>query len=146
MMQILQQDEMIGMLERALQDEGWEKGADGALSKKFGSVTATLSEDRSTVTLSEQRKAKIEASATSKKSLQQSLDNRQEGAQKALKQEIAQTLIDAEASAREELQGALQKVYTEALKKKAASMGQIESLQEELSPDGQLELTIKVKV
>lgn len=146
MMQILQQEEMNGLLERALQDEGWSKSPDGTLSKKFGTVTATLSEDRSTVTLSEQRKTQVEASSTSKDGLQKSLDRQQEGAQKGLKQEIAQSLIDAEASAREELQGALQKVYTEALKKKAASMGQIESMQEELSPDGQLELTIKVKV
>ena len=42
--------------------------------------------------------------------------------------------------------GGLQKVYVEALQRKAASLGQVESVHEGRGDDGELELTIKVRV
>jgi hypothetical protein len=40
---------------------------------------------------------------------------------------------------------AIQRVYVEALKRKAASMGEVESLHETRGSDGEYEVTIKVR-
>ena len=68
------------------------------------------------------------------------------GAEKELARVIGERLGAAEGDIRESVQAALQKVYVEALQRKAASLGEIESMQESRGADGELELTIKVRV
>ena len=54
--------------------------------------------------------------------------------------------LQVKAIAMSVLETALQKVYVEALQRKAAAMGQGESVHEGRGADGELELTIRVRV
>ncbi|MCA9527616.1 MAG: hypothetical protein KC549_15115, partial [Myxococcales bacterium] len=70
----------------------------------------------------------------------------EERAQAALSSELARRLDRAEADLQGRLAEVIQGVYVEALKQKAARLGEVSSIDERVDEQGQLELTIKVKV
>jgi hypothetical protein len=74
------------------------------------------------------------------------LEQAKRDAKRSMDKALTGKLVAAEADVRAAVQGALQKVYVEALKRKAASMGEIEGMQESRGENGELELTIKVRV
>ena len=116
------------------------------MTRKSGEVEVTLSPDGRTVTARATAARQVTSRATSEAQAATRLEEAGKRAERDLAQEVARRLGAQEGEIRGELQAALQKVYVEALRQKAASMGQIESVHEGRGADGELELTIKVRV
>jgi hypothetical protein len=146
MLEILPEAAMVELLRARLAEDGWSKGQDGAMSRQFGGVAVTLAPDGRTVTAraTAAREVKVRVQGDADASGQ--LARASTRAERELAQAVTQLLGAAEADIRAGLQAALQKVYVEALQRKAASMGQIESVHEGRGEGGELELTIKVRV
>lgn len=145
-LEILPEDEMIALLRAQLEKDGWSKGQDGALSRSFGEVTAELAPDGRTLTARATVSREVTARGTTEAEAQAKLGRAQEAASKELDKKVAERLDAAEGEVRAAVQAALQRVYVEALQRKAASLGEIESMQEVRGEGGELELTIKVRV
>jgi hypothetical protein len=145
-LEILPEAEMLALLRGRLEQDGWSKGQDGTLSKKFGEVTATLAADGRTVEVKATAARTLTARSQTEQEANQKIEQQKGGAEKALARLIGERLGAAEGDIRGSVQAALQKVYVEALQRKAASLGEIESMQESRGADGELELTIKVRV
>lgn len=145
-LEILPEPEMLALLRGRLEQDGWSKGQDGSLSKKCGEVTATLAPDGRSVEVKAAAARQITARGQSDQEAASKLERAKGGAERELAQKIGEQLGAAEGDIRDAVQAALQKVYVEALQRKAASLGEIESMQESRGADGELELTIKVRV
>lgn len=145
-LEILPEAEMLALLRARLEQDGWSKGQGGSLSKKFGEVTATLAPDGRTVAVKAAASKQVNVRGQSEQDAASRLERAKGGAERELAQAIGERLGAAEGDIRDSVQGALQKVYVEALQRKAASLGDIESMQESRGADGELELTIKVRV
>lgn len=145
-LEILSEEEMLALLRAQLEKDGWSKGQDGALSRSFGEVTAELSPDGKSLTARAKAARDVSARGTTDAEAQSKLGRASDSARAELDKKVAERLDKAEGDVRAAMQGALQRVYVEALQRKAASLGEIESMQEVRGQDGELELTIKVRV
>jgi hypothetical protein len=141
---ILPEGEMQELLQQELLRDGWSK-TKGALEKKLGEVTARLSPDGKSVDATVEARREIEARGTSKGEAEKNLDAAEGRAKSALGAEAVAKLSQVEPELRQKLGEAVQRVYLEALKRKAASLGQIESIQQQSRPDDEYEVTIKIK-
>lgn len=146
MLSILSEGEMTEMLRERLVEDGWSREADGSLRRQFGDVSVELAPDGRTVTARASAGKDVTVKATSEVEANDKLARAAKSAERELTRAAAERLGAAEADIRAALQAALQKVYVEALQRKAAAMGQIESVHEGRGDDGELELTIKVRV
>ena len=143
---ILSEGEMRALIKDSLKEKGWREGKDGEMTKVLGDgATAVLDKDGKTVTVRLETTREVQGSGQTDQEAKASLDARSKEAEKEAKQKATQQLARAEPALRGELDDAVQKVYIEALKKKAAQMGQVESLQETKGTDGSMEITIKVR-
>jgi len=145
-LEILPEAEMLELLRGRLAEEGWKRDADGGMSRSFGQVSARLTPDGRSVEAKVVATREVSARGVTDAEAKAQL----RGAEKAAEAELARTasarLQAAEGDIRAAVQGALQKVYVEALQRKAAALGSVESVQETRGADGELELTIKVRV
>ena len=146
LLDILPEADMLALLRDRLEDDGWSPGADGSLSKKFGPVTAELAPDGKSVTVKAVAKKDVEARGTDDAQANSRLTQAKKDAERELTKSVGKALAAAEGDVRANVQAALQKVYVEALKRKAASLGEIEGMVENRGDNGELELTIKVRV
>lgn len=146
MLSILAEGEMTELLRERLVEDGWSREADGSLRRQFGDVSVELAPDGRTVTARASAGKDVTVKATSEVEANDKLARAAKSAERELTRAAAERLGAAEADIRAALQAALQKVYVEALQRKAAAMGQIESVHEGRGNDGELELTIKVRV
>lgn len=146
MLSILSEGEMTEMLRERLVEDGWSREGDGSLRRSFGDVSVELAPDGRTVTARASAGKDVKVRATSEVEANDKLARAAKSAERELTRAAAERLGAAEADIRAALQAALQKVYVEALQRKAAAMGQIESVHEGRGDDGELELTIKVRV
>lgn len=146
MLEILPEAEMTALLRERLAEDGWARDASGAMTRAFGELQVTLSPDGRTVTAEVTVRREVKARGKSEADAQNKLVQASKRAEREIAREAARVLGAAEADIRAGLQAALQKVYVEALKRKAAAMGAIESVHEGRGADGELELTIKVRV
>jgi hypothetical protein len=146
MLSILSEGEMTEMLRERLVEDGWSREGDGSLRRSFGDVSVELAPDGRTVTARASAGKDVTVKATSEVEANDKLARAAKSAERELTRAAAERLGAAEADIRAALQAALQKVYVEALQRKAAAMGQIESVHEGRGDDGELELTIKVRV
>lgn len=146
LLDILPEAEMLDLLRARLRESGWAVGDGGALTRKLGEVVAELAPDGRTITVRVALKRDVTARGSDDAQANARLEQAKADATRAIARELSQKVIAAEADVRAEVQAALQKVYVEALKKKAASLGEIEGMQESRGADGELELTIKVRV
>lgn len=146
MLEILPEGAMAGLLRGELAAIGWSEGQDGSMTRSFGEVEVTLAPDGRTVTAQAKSSRKLTVRGIDEAQAAAKLARASEKAEREVAQEATRQLGAHEAEIRGELQAALQKVYVEALRRKAASMGQIESVHEGRGADGELELTIKVRV
>lgn len=146
LLEILPEAAMVALLRERLAADGWSTAPDGAMTRSFGEVEVELAADGRTITarVSVARELKVRASSEAEAAAR--LARATHSAEGTLSRVAAERLGAAEADIRAALQGALQKVYVEALQRKAASLGQIESVHEGHGADGELELTIKVRV
>ncbi len=145
LLDILSGEEMTGLLDEELAQQGWRKEK-GKLVKDFGPAKAEIDADRKTVTIHLEKEREVTAKARSEAEAQQAAESQATQGKKQLDREVTAELAEAEASVREDLQGALQKVYVTALEQKARRMGQVESIDRRENEEGELELIIKVKV
>lgn len=146
LLDILPENEMLALLRERLKDDGWQPSGDGALSKKFGSVTAELAADGRTITVRATAARDVAAKGSDDAQANARLAQAKKDAQRDLTRTVGTALASAEGDVRASVQTALQKVYVEALKRKAAALGEIEGMQETRGDNGELELTIKVRV
>jgi hypothetical protein len=146
MLSILSEGEMTELLRERLVEDGWSREGDGSLRRSFGDVSVELAPDGRTVTARASAGKDVTVKATSEVEANDKLARAAKSAERELTRAAAERLGAAEADIRAALQAALQKVYVEALQRKAAAMGQIESVHEGRGDDGELELTIKVRV
>ncbi len=78
---------------------------------------------------------------------QAKLDAKRQGdaLQEKLDSETTQALAQAEANLRDDLAGVVQRTYRRALERRAKKLGEIESIHEGQTADGDIEVTIKIK-
>lgn len=143
---ILSDEEMRSLIRQSLKEKGWKDGKDGEMTKALGDgATAVLDKDGKTVTVRLETTREVQGSGQTDQEAKASLAARSMEVEKEAKQKATQQLARAEPALRGELDDAVQKVYIEALKQKAAQMGQVESTQETRGTDGSMEITIKVR-
>ncbi|MFN3199803.1 MAG: hypothetical protein ACE366_15480 [Bradymonadia bacterium] len=142
---ILSPEEMSTLLRQALIAQGWSEKGDRVVLNQDG-VQIALEPDGRSIVIKGTRSARVTGTATDKASAQAAAKLQAERAKASMSQTLAKDLLKTEAAVREAIEKALQGVYVEALKRKAASMGEIESVHEGTGADGQSELTIKIKV
>lgn len=143
LMPILDEGEMGALLRAELEAGDWSARGDDLVCERSGAevrltdgeVVAQL-KGAATVTGSGRTDQEARAAATSKV----------EDTERRLKRDVTRRLTGVERDLRGELDGVIQRVYIEALKRKAARMGDVESIVERTGEDGELELTIRVKV
>jgi hypothetical protein len=143
---ILPSDEMKGLLEEALLEDGWAKTAGAKLVRRFGDVIAEIDRDKKTVTVHLEKQTTVSGRGASASAAEEEAKRRAEREKAGLDREVTRELAEREASVRESVQGALQRVYITALEKKARAMGEVESIDRREIGDGEVEIVIKVKV
>ena len=146
LLEILPEAAMVELLRERLAEDGWQRGADGAMTRSFGEVAVTLAPDGRSVTATAKVGRDVQVRGESEADAATRLARATKTAERDLTRAASKRLGAAEAEIRATLQAALQRVYVEALQRKAASMGQVESVHEGRGDDGELELTIKVRV
>ncbi len=146
LLEILPEAAMAGLLRERLVEDGWTPQEDGSLRRSFGDVVVELAPDARTVTARSSAAREVKIKGTSEADAALRLERARLATERELGRAAAERLTAAEGDIRAALQAALQKVYVEALQRKAATMGQVESVHEGRGDDGELELTIKVRV
>jgi hypothetical protein len=142
---ILPEAEMAAMLRDELTRAGWSRGEDGTLTKALGELTATLDAGAAKVTVTASAENAVSARGRNKGDADTQLVEARSKERERLLTELAKRLSAAEPDLRAKMGEAVQRVYVEALRKKAASMGTIESVHEGTGSDGEYEVTIKVR-
>ena len=142
---ILPEAEMAAMLRDELTRAGWSRGEDGTLTKALGELTATLDAGAAKVTVTASAENAVSARGRNKGDADTQLLEARSKERERLLTGLAKRLSAAEPDLRAKMGEAVQRVYVEALHKKAASMGTIESVHEGTGSDGEYEVTIKVR-
>jgi hypothetical protein len=159
---VLSEEEMKDLLRKILDKEGWEKGEDGHYHKTGEGgeeLTWNVEEGVVTASLEEEREVSInvDSSGSSGGSLKAAKDNAKSqleaeksaarakiaAHQKDVDAKIAEKLERSESSRVKDLNKVIQKVYTEALKRKATQLGTVSELDENTEGD-EYELTIHI--
>ncbi len=161
--QIIPEGEMKDIVSSSLEEQGWTKvdGQDNQYEKEVGDVTLVWdlekNEVEATVTAERDvaREVNVEGRAWSqdaaKREAQRLLQQREKqerdaiGAEEEqLQKKLTQKLGESEQDRVREINGVLQKSYAEAVKRKARRLGNVLSVQESTSPEGEYSLTITV--
>jgi hypothetical protein len=145
LLDILPQDDMRALLAAELKADGWKREEDGSWSVVHEGVHVRLSADASELVLTVDKEQRVTASAVSERDAERQADAAAESATERLQTQAAEALAKVEPDVRERFGKALQRAYVEALKRKAASLGDVESMQENRRDDGEVEIVIKVK-
>lgn len=155
--------EMRDIVSQALEDSGWTQSADNAdqYEKTLGDVTLVwdLSKNQVEATIEAQQDVEkdvnVEGRAWSqeaaKNEARRMLQQREQQArdqigaeEEALQRKLTEALEKGEQDRVREINEVLQKAYADALKRKARRLGNILSVQESTSEDGDYQLTITV--
>jgi hypothetical protein len=145
---ILPAGDMVSLLREELARDGWTPDPEepGGFTRVVApGLVARLAPDGGAVTVTAAERKNISATGDSQDSADRALSKAEAQARETLLAELGRRLAAVEPDLRERVGAALQRVYLEALRRKAASLGQVESVQEHTGPDGQLEVTIKVR-
>lgn len=143
---VLDKSEMNAILRAELEKDGWVKNEDGSLSKKDGDVVSTLPQDSNKITVRIDRQKTVVVRGESEELAEAALKKAEEANEAAMKKKIIADLLRVEEEAKRSLDGAVQRTYVDALKKRAAKMGQITSVVENVGEGGQHEVVISVEV
>ncbi|MEZ4391274.1 MAG: hypothetical protein R3A48_09285 [Polyangiales bacterium] len=147
LLDILEPSEMSALLREELAALGWRPDAQGELSIGLdGGAVATLARDASEVTLRLERLGEVSAKGASRSEAEAAVEAARARAAARASERAARELDAQEPALRAAVGEAVQRVYVRALKRRAASMGQVESVDERVDADGELELTIRVRV
>lgn len=161
MTKILSEDEMKNILKDTLQKEGWEEQEDGTYQTtgedgetltwdlEESEVTARLEETKEVgATISVVGSGYCERSAANDaqrqiESERQRVEAKALDRQRDIEEDMAKTLEDGEEKRKHKLNDIISQVYGEAVKKKAASLGTVMSVQENNS-ESKYDLVIRV--
>ncbi|MDP3277743.1 MAG: hypothetical protein Q8Q09_21345 [Deltaproteobacteria bacterium] len=146
MLDVICEGDMTTLLRDELARDGWTRESDGSMSRETGGVTAVLSPDGKKVTVALTRSKEVVARGIEDSGAAQALDKAEKETSEKLRQELVRELERAEGDVRVGIDAAIQRVYVEALKKRAASMGTVEGMRESRGEDGEYEVVIKVRV
>jgi hypothetical protein len=138
---IIAEGDMNSLLQQQLESDGWKRQSDGTMVLEKDGVRASLDKDCKKITVTLEKQRKVTARGISDQEAKKALEGVASQTEEALKRE----LVKAEGDIREGVDKAIQRVYVEALKKKAASIGTIEGMQESRREDGEYEITIRVR-
>jgi len=159
---VLTEKEMKKLLAEELEKQGWEEISDRVYKKKSenngielvwdlekGEVTASLAQDKEvvhetvvTIHSHSERGAQKELKRR-KKAEQDRVEAAAETVQRKMQKQISNLLGDSEEERRKQLNQILEKVYGEALKRKAMTLGNVMSIDESIEGDD-YELIIRV--
>jgi len=145
LLDVLPQADMASLLRGELVADGWTRQADGSYLVEHDGVQVRLGKDGKELVLGVEEERNVTASAISERDAERQADAAARGAQERLRGEVAERLARAEPTVRERFGQALQRTYVEALRRKAQSLGEVESMQEHRREDGEVEIVIKVK-
>jgi hypothetical protein len=162
LLEVLPADQMADLLKHELEKRGFKERPDGLLERKDGDVTVTVDVNTGTVTVQAEASEDIELQGhregvsyddvgPNSKSVKQNL---QKELQKDLEKRAEQRATELQGKATEKLEGhlnelqkelsqAVNRVTAEALKQKAAQLGQIKELSED-PESGSLTITVEV--
>jgi hypothetical protein len=146
MLDILAPEEMRALLRTELRADGWREGEDGELERTIKGARARLDAEGTKIVVEQTETKTIRASSVSVASARARVEKAKTQAEAAVQRELVKGLLKVEPEVREAVQQALQRTYVVALKRKAASLGEISGIQEARGEQGELELTIKIKV
>jgi len=151
---ILDEKQMKDLLREVLKEEGWTEGEGGKTFTKEGpngeKLVWDLEKDEVSATVEREREVSTDVAATgygesqneARADAQRALERqraRAEGhfaeSEQALEQEITEALEASESDRLRDLNGVLQRVYSEALKRKAQQLGTVMSVQESQNGD-----------
>lgn len=145
-MELLPAQEMQALLTEVLGEAGWTESPDGESHKDWGQVRATVRPRERKVTIASSATTRVTGTGQTQEQAEQAARAHLAKRQKKLDDKTTQEVLAKEGTVRAELQSALQKVYERALEKKAASMGEIESIARSENEQGEMEMVIKVRV
>ncbi len=142
---IIAEGDMCALLRDELEQDGWKRQADGSMVLEKDGVRAELDAEAKKVTVTLAKQREVLARGVSADDAKKALDNASTAAEEQLKKELVKELTRVEGDVREGVDKAIQRVYVQSLKKKAASLGTIEGIQESRREDGEYEITIRVR-
>jgi hypothetical protein len=143
---ILPEGDMIDLLERELVAAGWRETDEGLVApEQDGAIVARLSPDGRSLEIRLSAQHTVKGTGTTQEEARRDATRAAQSSQGKLESQVAAALLRAEPAVRSQLQQVLQSVYIEALKKKAQSLGQLQSVQETRNADGEIEVVLKVR-
>jgi hypothetical protein len=155
------QDEIV---REELAQRGWERQADGSMSKQFGDTIATLPAGSSTIRIAVEAKAAVKASASADgvakeedlaaqdaigeqaaAAARKKLERAKDDARADLVQDNIDRILRVEQDVRADVAEVAKATTKRSLQRRAAELGAIESVVEGRDANGGYELTITVK-
>jgi hypothetical protein len=146
LLEILPEDEMKELLRAELARDGWQTTPNGRTSTEMDGTHVELAPDGKSVTVEAKGTRTVDGGGVTAQAAAAAAEQATPSAQNKLQKEITGRLARLEPDLRARVEQAVQRVYVEALKRKAATLGQVESLRETTLEDGTQEVTIKVRV
>lgn len=146
---IIGRAEMDDLLRDQLGQDGWTKEADGSFTKQVEGESVKISPDLTEAEIIVS--AKEAGTAVSDTDYNQERHNRivaktRSAHEARLQERVTKKIMKVEEALKPEIDETIRKVYVEALKRKAASMGNVESVQEGTDAQGRKEVTIRVAI
>lgn len=158
---VVPEGEMKDIVARALEETGWTKAGDHQYEKQLGDTKLVWDLDKSVVEATVEKKQDVEktfevegraysqdqARQEAKRQIQEKEKQARDqigSEEERLQRELTKSLEEGEAGRVREVNEVLQRVYSEAVKRKAKRLGNILSVQESTSPDGDYQLTITI--
>ena len=151
------------LLREELAAAGWTRREDGALDRTFGRATATLPPGDATITLAIEAGTQVNVQATesgaapeddvaaqdaigtrAQRTAERKLAAASRAARGVLERKNAAELLEVEPALRKDVDDAIRAATKRALERRAASLGDVESVAERTTEDG-YELTIAVR-
>lgn len=146
LLDILPAQDMVALVRDELKKAGWRPTKDGGMATVIEGASVKLEPDGSKITVQTRETKKVTGRAASQASAKNSAQKSATAAKDELARAVTKKLMRVEPAIREQVQKVLQKVYVEALQQKARALGEVESIDERRDSNGELELTIKIKV
>lgn len=144
LLDILDPEAMRALLREELLGAGWVPDAEGRPSAAIEDATATLDGDEVLLRIGEVRE--VRAQGDDREAAERALRGAVKRAESSVTRDASQRLLRLETALRDVVGEVVQRVYVRALKRRAASLGRVEAVDERVGDDGELELTIKVRV
>ena len=158
---VVPEGEMKDIVARALEETGWSKTGDHQYEKQHGDTKLVWDVEKGVVEATVEKKQDVEktfdvegrafsqdqARQEAKRQIQEKEKQARDqigSEEERLQRELTKSLEEGESGRVREINEVLQRVYSEAVKRKAKRLGNILSVQESTSPEGEYQLTITI--